>query len=370
MRRRKTISKPVEHSAVSKRSTLPAAGEPESAAVTLLDVSLKGVTDQRIVTEGDRLRVSAAVGVDGLDRRRRYERIPVTRLSAKDIDPKLARLEIEGFRPAGVPTNFTPDLARPTHRLRSRKGKDPDLGGTIFGADDRYLFDDVSFPWRTTGKVRTAGKWGSGTTIGPRHVLTASHVVNWTGGSGGGVSWLTFTPGYFDGSGPWGEIAATQVIFWEKAAGKLVDEQTAFDYVVLVMEERIGDVVGYPGYRTYDDDWNGGAYWQYIGYPGELSSGERPAFQGGGVVSSVGVESLSGQTGYVLGHFNEFTPGQSGGSVWGWWGKEPWPRVVGVGSTIGSTAVQQPTGSTTGDNEYGGGPALSALISWARSNFP
>ncbi len=83
-------------------------------------------------------------------------------------------------------------------------------------------------------------------------------------------SWLTFTPGYFDGSGPWGEIAATQVIFWEKAPGKLTDEQTAFDYVVLVMEERIGDVVGYPGYRTYDDDWNGGAYWQYIGYPGEL----------------------------------------------------------------------------------------------------
>ena len=133
MRRRKTISKPVEHRAVSKRSTLPAAGEPESATVTLLDVSLKGVTDQRIVTEGDRLRVSAAVGVDGLDRRRRYERIPVTRLSAKDIDPKLARLEIEGFRPAGVPTNFTPDLARPTHRLRPRKGKDPDVGGTIFG---------------------------------------------------------------------------------------------------------------------------------------------------------------------------------------------------------------------------------------------
>jgi len=370
VRRRKTISKPVEHRNVAKRSSVPAEGKPAGSSVTLLDLSLKGVSDQRIVTEGDRLRVSATVGVDGLDRRRRYERIPVTRLSAKDIDPKLAALEIKGFRPAGIPTNFTPELARPTHRLRPRKGKDPDRGGTIFGTDDRYLFDDISFPWRTTGKVRTAGQWGSGTTIGPRHVLTASHVVNWTGGSGGGVSWLTFTPGYFDGSGPWGEIAATQVIFWEKAPGTVTDEQTAFDYVVLVMEERIGDIVGYPGYRTYSDDWNDGAYWQYIGYPGELSSGERPAFQGGGVVSSVGEESLSGQTGFVMGHFNEFTPGQSGGAAWGWWGQEPWPRVVGVGSTIGSTAVQQPTGSTSGDNEYGGGPALSTLISWARTNFP
>src|SRR5262249_2183052 len=158
---------------------------------------------------------------------------------------------------------------------------------------------------------------------------------------------------------PWGEFAATQVIYWEQAAGLLSDEQTAFDYVVLVMEERVGDIVGYPGYRTYDDDWNGGSYWQYIGYPGELSSGERPASQGGGVVYSVDDESLSGQTGYVMGHFNDFTPGQSGGAVWGWWEGEAWPRVVGVGSTIGSTSVQQPTGSTIGDNEYGGGPALS-----------
>jgi V8-like Glu-specific endopeptidase len=217
--------------------------------------------------------------------------------------------------------------------------------------------------------VRTEGQWGSGTTIGPRLVLTASHVINWTGGDEGGVSWVTFIPGYFDGSGPWGEIAATHVIYWIQAPGTLSDEQTAFDYVVLVMSDRIGDVVGYPGYRTYDERWNGESYWQYIGYPGELASGERPAFQGEGVVSSVGDHSTSGQTGYVMGHFNEFTPGQSGGITWGWWGEEPWPRVVGVGSTIGSTAVQTPSGTTTGDNEYGGGPALSALIGWARANF-
>ena len=98
------------------------------------------------------------------------------------------------------------------------------------------------------------------------------------------------------------------------------------------MEDHIGDIVGYPGFRTYDDDWNGGRYWQYIGYPGERSSGERPAFQGDCVVTTADDEGQSGQTGYVIGHFNEFTPGQSGGSVWGWWRDEPWPRVVGVGS--------------------------------------
>lgn len=119
-------------------------------------------------------------------------------------------------------------------------------------------------------------------------MLTASHVINWTGGDEGGVSWVTFAPGYFDGSGPWGEIAATHVIYWIQAPGTLSDEQTAFDYAVLVMSDPIGDVVGYPGYRTYNERWNGESYWQCIGYPGELASGERPAFQGAGVVSSVG----------------------------------------------------------------------------------
>jgi V8-like Glu-specific endopeptidase len=370
MARKQKIVKPLEQRALAKRSRLAAEGEPQSATIPLLDISLKNVSGTQVIQEDGRLRVVAQLNRDGLQRQRRYERIPAIRLTDKDIDPsKLAR-DIEGFRPDGVPTNFKPKRARPTHQLPPERGEELDQGGTIFGTDDRYLFDDQSFPWRTTGKVRTVGKWGSGTTIGPRHVLTASHVVNWTGGDDGGVAWLTFSPGYFDGPGPWGEIAATQVIFWEQAPATLTDQQTAFDYVVLVMAERIGDIVGYPGFRTYDDDWNGGRFWQYIGYPQERSSGERPAFQGSGVISTAQQQSLNGQSGLVLGHFNEFTPGQSGGAVWGWWGQEPWPRVVGVGSTIGSTAVQTPNGSTIGDNEYGGGSALSAIIAWARSNFP
>lgn len=361
---------PVKHDRLAKRRGVAAEGKSATMTLPILDVPLKGVGGTRVIQESGRLRVAVELGANGLQRRRRYDVVPVTGLRARDVNGSLARREVKGHRPSGIPTKFIPRRARRTHTLRPEKGKDVDVGGTIFNTDNRYLFDDVSFPWRTVGKVRTVGKWGSGVTIGPRHVLTASHVVNWTGGSEGGVAWLTFTPAYFDGSGPWGEVAATQVIYWLQAPGSLTDQQTAFDYVVLVTEERIGDIIGYPGYRTYDDDWNDGSYWQFMGYPGELSSGERPAFQGGGVVSTVQNQSFSGQTAYVLGHFNDFTPGQSGGPAWGWWGDEPWPRVVGVGSTIGSTAVQAPTGSTSGDNEYGGGPALSALISWARDNYP
>ncbi|TWD81285.1 hypothetical protein FB561_2396 [Kribbella amoyensis] len=361
---------PVGPAELAKRPKVKADSDRAATRAPLLDVSLKNLDDFTVSSAGGRLRVEATVDARGLDRHRRYDTIPVTRLRKKDLDPELGTKELDGLVPGGVPTAFLPRRARPTHRLPPGQGKDLDQGGTIFGTDDRYLFDDLSFPWRTTGKVRTVGHWGSGVTIGPRHVLTASHVINWTGGEDDGVAWVTFTPGYFDGKGPWGEIEATRVIYWIQAPGQLSDDQTAFDYVVLVMAERIGEVVGYPGYRTYDKDWNDKELWQYIGYPGELSSGERPAFQGDGVVSSVGQERTSGQTGYVLGHFNEFTPGQSGGISWGWWGDEPWPRVIGVGSTIGSTAVQTPSGTTTGDNEYGGGPALSSLITWARTNYP
>jgi hypothetical protein len=158
------------------------------------------------------------------------------------------------------------------------------------------------------------------------------------------------------------------VIWWTQVTGSdgLSDFETAFDYVVCVLDSRMGDIVGYPGYRAYDDDWNGGTYWQHMGYPVDLSGTERPAFQGNCVISSVGSQSTSGQTAFVLGHFNDIVPGHSGGPVWGWWDGEPWPRVVGVQSAEANTPAQ----NTSGDNEYGGGPALSSLISWARSNYP
>ena len=363
------MDKPIDRRRLAKRDGIPARGRATRQQVNLLDIKLDSRTEPRLVRENGRFQLAVELGANGVDVRQPFPNPKPVPVDRESIGAHLSVRDLDGERPRGVETRFAPEMAPRTHR-RQPSGRNRDKGGTIFDTDDRYLFQDTGFPWRTTGKVRTAGGWGSGCTIGPRHVLTASHVINWDSDGRGNVGWVTFTPGYFDGRGPWGEMAATEVIFWEEAPGSLTDEETAFDYVVLVMAERIGDVIGYPGYRTYDDDWNDGEYWQYIGYPGELSSGERPAFQGDAVVSSEQDFNLSGNTGYVLGHFNEFTPGQSGGSAWGWWGEEPWPRVVGVGSTIGSTAVQQPTGSTIGDNEYGGGPALSSIISWARSNRP
>jgi hypothetical protein len=49
-----------------------------------------------------------------------------------------------------------------------------------------------------------------------------------------------------------------------------VDEQRQ-DYVVIVLDTRLGDVCGWMGSRTYSDDWDGGKYWRHVGYPGDLA---------------------------------------------------------------------------------------------------
>ncbi len=371
MAKRMSKKNPLLSKSAERRKGKTSKGKPVTGTVAVCQVTVDPAASVSLVrheTISNLVSLHVPVGPDGLDRPRR-DKIETIGLNARKLGRFRPKLELEGKVPDGTKIEFSPRRARPPRRREGKPPRNSHRGGSIFGNEDRDLFLDRSFPWRTTGLIRVAGGRCSGTTIGRRLVLTASHCINWSA-SGNSAGWVTFTPGYFDGSEPWGEINATQVISWQQNPLFMTDRQTAFDYVVLVMEDPIGDTVGYPGYRTYDDDWNDGVFWQYVGYPGELAAGERPAFQGSCVVSSAQSFSMSGQSGLAMGHFNEFTPGQSGGAAWGWWGSEPWPRVVGVGSIIGDTVVQPFPGTTRNDNHFGGGRGLSALISWARSNFP
>jgi V8-like Glu-specific endopeptidase len=365
------MTNPLDHEELMRRGVI-AADPPTDATIEVVVAEVEAAEhDELSLRPGDfTTRVVRRVGVDGWKDTRdrlRPEAVQLTRAHFAEAGPVP---ELPGYRPGGVETVFRPQRA--PHVWRDvPTGEKRKQGGSIFDADDRFLFQDESFPWRTTGRVATAGGWGSGTVIGPRHVLTASHVVDWRRDPQGNIGWINFTPAYYDGRGPWGTFYATNVVNWVENPGSMTDDQTAFDYVVLVFSERIGDVLGFVGFRAYDPAWNGGSYWQSIGYPGERASGERPAFEGNGTVRTTSTHSTAGQTGYVMGHCKDFTPGQSGGPAWGWWDGEEWPRVVGVGSTIGDTVVKQSSSATTGnDNEYGGGPALAVLIDWARTNHP
>lgn len=291
-------------------------------------------------------------------------------ITAEKLTAKLARQAATdderataGLYPAHLPLSYKPTLVE---KLRTRRIRaDSDLPNSVFAPDSRYIFQDTAFPWCTTGRVDTAGGGCTGTMIGRRLMVTGSHCMQWTDT---GAGWVKFTPSYYNGSPPFGVAWGTRVIYWSRVDGSdgVSDQETAFDYVVIVLDRSMGDLTGYVGYRTYSDSWNGGKYWQQIGYPGDLSGGQRPAFFGGGAIATAEQRTNSGQNGYVLGHFIDTSPGHSGGPYWGWWGDEPWPRLVGTHST----SPQTPGNDTSGDNEAGGGQALSSLITYARQKYP
>ena len=75
----------------------------------------------------------------------------------------------------------------------------------------------------------------------------------------GTVGAFSFTPSYYNGDAPFGTAWATSVYYWMKAAGPgISDQESAYDYVVAVLNTRIGDLTGYAGYKVYSSTWNGG----------------------------------------------------------------------------------------------------------------
>ena len=291
------------------------------------------------------------------------------------LDPKqLQRSELNvdnlaGYRPEHLALRTFPErlpgklsVVRQWRRKVERRDR---LGepGTIFAPDTRYVFSDTAFPWCTCGRVQTASGWGSGVMIGPRHMMTASHVINW--GRNNTAGWVKFTPLQFDTSEPFGIAWVTRIYWWQQvnAGDGVSSNEAAFDYVVCVLDQRLGDTTGWMGSRGYSSAWNGGAYWAHIGYPGDLGGSTRPSFHGNGVIDSTISESTGGRSSFRMMHQNDYWFGQSGGPAFGWWSGEPWPRVVGIYSAVN-------WGGTGGPNANGGGNPLADLINYARTVEP
>jgi len=278
---------------------------------------------------------------------------------------------ISGFIPEFLPVNPLPkELPKELHRRKfvygAREiGKKQGQTTSVFSPDERYVFSDTSFPWCTCGLVETGAGNGSGVMIGPRHLMTASHVINW--GLNNTAGWLRFTPLYFDGSAPFGLTYGTRIYWWLKVDtdgdGLIGSTETAFDYVVVVLDRRLGDTTGWMGSRGYNTAWNGGNYWAHIGYPGDIAGGQRPTFIGYQDFDDTFEESTMSRDSYGIKHKIDVWPGQSGGPYFGWWEGESWPRVVGIQST-------ENWGGTGGPNTCGGGNPLSELINYARTVEP
>ena len=95
----------------------------------------------------------------------------------------------------------------------------------------------------------------------------------------------------------------------------------------------------------------------------DLSSGKRPAFVGYQPFDSTFTRTVGGRDAFGIEHKIDAVGGQSGGPYFGWWGDEPWPRVVGTQST-------ENWGGPRGPNTCGGGNPLPELINYARTVDP
>ena len=276
---------------------------------------------------------------------------------AADLDKKL-----EGFVPDHLA--FNPHAPALEERFQRKAFFDPAaplkkgqfMATTIFPPDQRRVFSDTSFPWCTVGRVDVTGGTGSGALVGPRHLLCASHMMTWN--SDNTVNQVTFTPSYFDGNAPFGNSGIIHWYAFRKVVGPILSgDDCQQDYVVLVLNNRLGDTCGWMGTRGYSDSWNGQTAWSHIGYPGDLTGAARPTFQG-----SIAINSTAGSddpTDESLLQQADVWPGQSGGPFFGWWSGEAWPRVTGVQSAQNSST-----------NLAGGGNDIPILVNQARNDFP
>ncbi|MHC4171710.1 MAG: trypsin-like serine peptidase [Planctomycetota bacterium] len=279
----------------------------------------------------------------------------------------LARLglpDLDGYLPNHLPLNPIPQRLDRKLRVRrylseskrlARGERERTRATTIFPPEDRYTFSDTSFPWCTIGRVDTAGGQASGVLVGPRHLLTVSHAMVWNPGNSCG--WVRFRPSYFDGSAPFGDAWAIRWYAYRKVIGPWLSRaESREDYVVLVLDRRIGDICGWMGSRTYSDSWDGSTYWRHIGYPGDLAAGQRPSYERDIALDGEGSDSNSHKRAW---HKGDVWPGQSGGPFFAWWSGESWPRAIAVQSGEQST-----------NNLAAAGSRMVNCIIAARNDFP
>ena len=294
---------------------------------------------------------------------------PRSRIRVEALDSKKTK-RIDGIEagagPGWIPRHLAVNFAPPrtSRPPREQRGEGERGFNGVFPPDERQLLQNRSYPWCTVGRVDTPGGGGTGTMVGRRLMLMASHSAVRKNGQ---LQPIEFTPAYFDGPNTFGAAWAERIIYWKAIDGsaQITDDLTAFDYAVAVLDLPIGLLTGYVGYRTYDANWNTQKVLQHVGYPTDLAKFERPYWTEGTIHSAVS-HSFKSQTGYVMGHVVDTAPGHSGGPFWAWFNEERFPRLV----ALDSTGINTPRPDTSSDNEAGGGPALSKLISYARQKYP
>lgn len=332
---------------VERRFHIAAEREPKVATRLVRMESRDGRPNWEVVVEIDGVRAGARALPPAL-------KGEASRRVKRSVSESELMKHLTGFSPdhlgfSAVPSDRVKSIQRIPRPLPDRR-----VATTVFGSDNRRAFRDTNYPWSTVGLVQTNRGSGSGVMIGPRHMLTVSHAIDWSAPPGYAADWVRFTPSYFDGNAPFGEAYGTNIYWFLKEDGDsfITGEEGNFDYAVVVLDRRIGESTGWMGARGYDDDWDGLAAWSHMGYPSDLNSGQRPTWQGGFRIDGTDDAAQS-----IL-HQADVFPGQSGGPIFGFWNGDVGPRAV---------AVQSWQNSST--NGASGSMDMRDLVARARMEF-
>ena len=199
--------------------------------------------------------------------------------------------------------------------------------------ENRRILQDTSYPWSCCGRVDSPVGFASGVMVGPRHLLTVRNAIGWA--PNGRAGWLRFRPSFFNGRAPFGEAWGQVVLHKNKSRDSALPRlEDRYDYVCVVLDWRIGNLTGWMGSRSYAECWDGGAFWSHVGYPGDLTGGNRPIFQGAIALDGAVAPSRDPRGSLST----EVRPGQGGGPFFGWWAGEKGPRAVAVQSGRGAAA--------------------------------
>lgn len=288
--------------------------------------------------------------------------IPTVAMKRERTPSREAIHGFEGHAPRHLPLRVAPEPLAPElrapYRLNAQRrplSRDVHEVTTVFPPENRAVFNDTSYPWSTCGKVQTSLGQASGVLVGPRHLLTVSHVVQWNADNTAG--WVKFTPAAFDTSAPFGAAWGTRVYYERKVTGPTIDrDEGQHDYVCVVLDRRIGEAAGWMGTRSWSDSWDDEPYWCHVGYPADISGGNRPTFQ-----SSIPLDGSfwDDEVHTRIWHRADVFPGQSGGPYFAWWANETFPRVVAVQS-----------GQNPDENSASGGAHMVQRVISARNDWP